>query len=142
MHSEDLRTLTPLIYSHVTPYGTFRLDINLSHLWSGRAATVMAQYFTQVGNLGAFVSAHPHLNLTQWALTPRVEKDGLETFRKDFGTRDADLLPPCLSRFTRLSLPFRYLFFPRLTGWLRMVHFPFRGCLRSLCVSFSQANDF
>jgi serine protease Do len=25
----------------------------------------MAQYFAQVGNLGAFVSAHPHLNLTQ-----------------------------------------------------------------------------
>jgi hypothetical protein len=24
MHSEDLRALTPLIYSHVTPYGTFR----------------------------------------------------------------------------------------------------------------------
>src|SRR6266481_789267 len=47
----------------------------------------------------------------------------------------------CLSRFPRLSLPFRYLFFPRLTGWLRMVHFPFRGCLRSLCVSLSQAND-
>jgi hypothetical protein len=49
--------------------------------------------------------------------------------------------PPCLSRFPRLSLPFRYLFFPRLTGWLRMVHFPFRGCLRSLCDSLSQAND-
>ena len=66
----------------------------------------------------------------------------LETLRKNFGTsRDADLLPPCLSRFPRLSLPFRYLFFPRLTGWLRMVHFPFRGCLRSLCVSLSQAND-
>jgi hypothetical protein len=28
MHSEDLRALTPLIYSHVTPYGTFRLDMN------------------------------------------------------------------------------------------------------------------
>jgi TnpA family transposase len=24
---EDLRALTPLIYSHVTPYGTFRLDL-------------------------------------------------------------------------------------------------------------------
>jgi hypothetical protein len=23
-----LRALTPLIYSHVTPYGTFRLDMN------------------------------------------------------------------------------------------------------------------
>jgi len=28
MLSEDLRALTPLIYSHVTPYGTFRLDMN------------------------------------------------------------------------------------------------------------------
>ena len=28
MHSEDLRALTPLIYSHVTPCGTFRLDMN------------------------------------------------------------------------------------------------------------------
>jgi TnpA family transposase len=26
--SEDKRALTPLIYSHVTPYGTFRLDMN------------------------------------------------------------------------------------------------------------------
>jgi hypothetical protein len=25
---EDLGALTPLIYSHVTPYGTFRLDMN------------------------------------------------------------------------------------------------------------------
>jgi hypothetical protein len=25
---EDLRALTPLIYSHVTPYGTFRLDLS------------------------------------------------------------------------------------------------------------------
>lgn len=25
---EDQRALTPLIYSHVTPYGTFRLDMN------------------------------------------------------------------------------------------------------------------
>jgi len=28
MHSEDLRALTPVIYSHVTPYRTFRLDMN------------------------------------------------------------------------------------------------------------------
>jgi TnpA family transposase len=28
MLQEDLRALTPLIYSHVTPYGTFRLDMN------------------------------------------------------------------------------------------------------------------
>jgi hypothetical protein len=28
MKKEDLRALTPLIYSHVTPYGTFRLDSN------------------------------------------------------------------------------------------------------------------
>jgi hypothetical protein len=27
MKQEDLRALTPLIYSHVTPYGTFRLDL-------------------------------------------------------------------------------------------------------------------
>jgi hypothetical protein len=27
MKKEDLRALTPLIYSHVTPYGTFRLDL-------------------------------------------------------------------------------------------------------------------
>jgi len=28
MLPEDLRALTPLIYSQVTPYGTFRLDMN------------------------------------------------------------------------------------------------------------------
>jgi len=28
MHSEDLQALTPLIYSHVTHYGTFRPDMN------------------------------------------------------------------------------------------------------------------
>lgn len=28
MKQEDLRALTPLIYSHVTPYGTFRLDLS------------------------------------------------------------------------------------------------------------------
>lgn len=28
MKKEDLRALTPLIYAHVTPYGTFRLDLN------------------------------------------------------------------------------------------------------------------
>ena len=66
----------------------------------------------------------------------------LETFRKDFGTsRDRIFYPLCLSRFPRLNRPFRYLFFPRLTGWLRMIRFPFRGCLESLCVSLSQAND-
>ena len=27
MRKEDFRALTPLIYSHVTPYGTFRLDL-------------------------------------------------------------------------------------------------------------------
>ena len=27
MTSEDLRALTPLIYAHVTPYGTFKLDM-------------------------------------------------------------------------------------------------------------------
>ena len=27
MTPEDLRALTPLIYAHVTPYGTFRLDM-------------------------------------------------------------------------------------------------------------------
>ncbi len=27
MKKEDLRALTPLIYGHVTPYGTFRLDL-------------------------------------------------------------------------------------------------------------------
>ena len=27
MKKEDFRALTPLIYSHVTPYGTFRLDL-------------------------------------------------------------------------------------------------------------------
>ncbi len=26
--TEDLRALTPLIYGHVNPYGTFRLDMN------------------------------------------------------------------------------------------------------------------
>ena len=28
MQPEDLRALTPLVYSHVTPYGTFRLDMS------------------------------------------------------------------------------------------------------------------
>lgn len=28
MTPEDLRALTPLIYTHVTPYGTFRLDMS------------------------------------------------------------------------------------------------------------------
>lgn len=28
LQAEDLRALTPLVYSHVTPYGTFRLDMN------------------------------------------------------------------------------------------------------------------
>jgi hypothetical protein len=28
MKQEDLHALTPLIYSHVTPYGTFRLDFS------------------------------------------------------------------------------------------------------------------
>jgi len=28
MQQEDLRGLTPLIYSHVTPYGMFRLDLS------------------------------------------------------------------------------------------------------------------
>jgi Tn3 transposase DDE domain len=28
MLPDDLRALTPLIYAHVTPYGTFRLDMN------------------------------------------------------------------------------------------------------------------
>ncbi len=27
MAPEDLRALTPLIYAHVTPYGTFQLDM-------------------------------------------------------------------------------------------------------------------
>ena len=26
--AEDLRALTPLFYSHVTPYGVFRLDLD------------------------------------------------------------------------------------------------------------------
>jgi hypothetical protein len=28
MTPDDLRALTPLIYTHITPYGTFRLDMN------------------------------------------------------------------------------------------------------------------
>jgi len=28
LQAEDLRALTPLVYSHVTPYGMFRLDMN------------------------------------------------------------------------------------------------------------------
>jgi len=28
MQSEDLRGLTPLIWGHVNPYGTFRLDLD------------------------------------------------------------------------------------------------------------------
>ena len=27
MHPEDLRALTPLIYAHINPYGTFELDM-------------------------------------------------------------------------------------------------------------------
>ena len=27
MTPDDLRALTPLIYAHVTPYGTFKLDM-------------------------------------------------------------------------------------------------------------------
>jgi hypothetical protein len=27
LQAEDLRALTPLVYGHVTPYGTFRLDM-------------------------------------------------------------------------------------------------------------------
>jgi S1-C subfamily serine protease len=37
----------------------------MSHLWNSRAATAMARHFTSGGNLGAFVSAHSHLNLTE-----------------------------------------------------------------------------
>jgi hypothetical protein len=28
MESEDLRALTPLVYSHVNPYGTFELNMD------------------------------------------------------------------------------------------------------------------
>ena len=28
MESEDLRALTPLIYAHINPYGTFKLDLD------------------------------------------------------------------------------------------------------------------
>ncbi|MGB7380584.1 MAG: Tn3 family transposase, partial [Rivularia sp. (in: cyanobacteria)] len=28
MKEEDLRALSPLIWGHVNPYGTFRLDLN------------------------------------------------------------------------------------------------------------------
>ena len=28
MEADDLRALTPLIYAHVNPYGTFELDLN------------------------------------------------------------------------------------------------------------------
>ena len=28
MQTEDLRALTPLLWSHVTPYGVFRLDFS------------------------------------------------------------------------------------------------------------------
>jgi Tn3 transposase DDE domain len=28
LNAEDLRALTPLFYGHVTPYGTFDLDLN------------------------------------------------------------------------------------------------------------------
>jgi hypothetical protein len=28
LQPEDLRALTPLVYTHVTPYGQFRLDMN------------------------------------------------------------------------------------------------------------------
>lgn len=28
MEKEDLRALTPLIYQHITPYGSFDLDMN------------------------------------------------------------------------------------------------------------------
>ena len=28
LSADDLRALTPLIYSHISPYGTFLLDMN------------------------------------------------------------------------------------------------------------------
>lgn len=28
LHLNDLRAITPLIFSHVNPYGTFKLDLN------------------------------------------------------------------------------------------------------------------
>ena len=28
MMPDDLRALTPLIYAHITPYGTFKLDMH------------------------------------------------------------------------------------------------------------------
>ena len=33
---DDLRALTPLIYAHVTPYGTFRLDMRQLRRLTGR----------------------------------------------------------------------------------------------------------
>jgi Tn3 transposase DDE domain len=43
MTPEDLRALTPLIYTHVTPYGMFRLDMSkrLDIEWSGRLPDVL-----------------------------------------------------------------------------------------------------
>lgn len=38
LKAEDLRALTPLIYSHVTPYGAFRLDLQERMSIEGTAA--------------------------------------------------------------------------------------------------------
>ncbi|MBK8011981.1 MAG: Tn3 family transposase [Deltaproteobacteria bacterium] len=39
MEPEDMRGLTPLIYSHVTPYGSFRLDMSTRLMIDGSEAT-------------------------------------------------------------------------------------------------------
>ena len=46
MGPEELRALTPLIYNHVTPYGTFNLDMEARLLLDGAvdaAATTASQ---------------------------------------------------------------------------------------------------
>jgi hypothetical protein len=48
MMPEDLRALTPLIYTHVTPYGTFRLDMS-------KRLDIGSQGYCVTGTLGVIL---------------------------------------------------------------------------------------
>jgi hypothetical protein len=77
--ADDLRGLTPLIYSHISPYGTFLLDMHTrldleqpeetTHAWhehgaapvTGRAVKRPRRARAQVQQLGLFnVAPEPH----------------------------------------------------------------------------------
>jgi hypothetical protein len=66
----------------------------------------------------------------------------LETFRKDFGTsRNADLLPPVPLSAPPVKPPISLPVFSPPDRLVANGPLPVSGCLRSLCVSLSQAND-